>query len=319
MFNNFAKIFTGFSILALVLTVFAQTSSSKEPATNPDSITLSASNMATLTAEVDGDSVGKVLSQIKKLKCDSQHPINLYLDTPGGSIQAGLVLIEGVSGLNCRVNTITMFAASMGFQIAQNLNDRLILRNGTLMSHHAKGAFQGEFGGQDPSQVDSRLNFWKSRLQELDEQTVRRTNGKQTLESYQSQYASELWMTGKQSVERGYADRVVTVKCDKTLDGVTNHQVEYMGVPVSFDLDLCPLNTEPQNIKIGLATNQGIVDSDDFVRRQGSFDAVCLVTNNDKKLCSLDTSMNLVKINQIKTDFLSQFVGKQRQIIPMTW
>lgn len=276
-------------IIALSVSVFcAKVTLSKEtPTVDSSVVVLTASNTLNLNAEVDGDSVGAILSAAKALKPKTpKEPIYLFLNTPGGSIQAGLELIEAFHGMDRPVNTVTMFAASMGFQIAQNLGDRLILRNGVLMSHRAKGGFQGEFGGQDPSQVESRYNFWKTRIQELDEQTVARTGGKQTLQSYQAQYAPELWLTGTQSVDRGYADRIVTVKCDKSLEGFTTQTFEFMGVPVSFDLDKCPLNTAPQNIKIG-----------------GGQDGPLLPQ----------------RINEIKRAFINSYLGKQHRVVPMTW
>ena len=174
----------------------------------------------------------------------------MFLNTPGGSIQSGLEMIEALQGIGRPINSITLFAASMGFQIAQNLDDRLILKNGVLMSHHAAGGFEGSFGGIRPNQVDSRYQLWLDRVKELDEQTVRRTNGKQTYESYTKEYDHEVWLTGSKSVEEGYADRIVKVKCDSSLSGVTTKHASFMGLDIAYDLDNCPINTSPMNIRV---------------------------------------------------------------------
>lgn len=241
----------------LVLVVLAPLSSlSKTTSENADTVVLTSANLLTLTSEVSGESVGVLISRATELdsKNKSGKPLYLYLNTPGGSIQSGLELIEALKGLGRPINTITSFAASMGFQIAQNLDTRYIIKNGILMSHRAAGQMQGSFGGPSPSQMESRYHLWLQRTIELDETTVSRTNGKQTLESYQNAYANELWLTGTQAVAGGYADRVIKVKCDSTLSGVSQHSVEYLGAQISYDLSDCPINTSPINIRIGQIT-----------------------------------------------------------------
>ena len=179
-----------------------------------------------------------------------------------------------------------MFAASMGFQIIQNLDDRLILKNGVMMSHRAAGGFEGSFGGTKPSQIDSRYQFWLDRVRELDEQTVSRTKNKQTYESYTKEYANEMWLTGTKSVQEGYSDEVVLVKCDSTISGTSKHSADFMGFQVSYELDNCPLNTAPMNVSMLLPKGQEV-----------------------------PTELK----NEIKNKFLSQFYNSQKQEIPMYW
>lgn len=292
------KLLIGFLVLAVtsLFTVSAGSEAKKD-----DLVVLSKDNVVVLSSEIRGESVGKVIAQVKAL--DSQpagnlknrfglggtkKPIYLFLNTPGGSIQAGLELIEALNGANRPIHTVILFAASMGFQITQNLGERHILKNGVLMSHRASGEFFGNFGGQRPSQLDSRYNLWISRMNELDTQTVKRTNGKQTLESYQKAYADELWMTGTQSVEGGYADNVVTVKCDESLDGVTTNTLSFFGLIITYDLDNCPINTSPMNVKVS-------------------------VPSEEKEKTSPD------KILEVKAKFLELFLNKQHSVVPMYW
>lgn len=254
------KLLLGLALTALFTMIPASLSSA---ATGQETVVFTSENTLVLNSEVNGDSVSKIIGSAKTLdaamtgatgakeKLTGKKPLYLFLSTPGGSIQSGLELIEAMHGLGRKVNTVTLFAASMGWQIVQNLDDRLILKSGVLMSHHAAGEFAGSFGGVSPSQVDSRYQLWLDRVRELDEQTVRRTNGKQTYESYTKAYDHEMWMTGSKAVDGGYADRVVTVKCDASLAGTTTYTISFMGFPVSYDLDNCPLNTSPQNVRIG--------------------------------------------------------------------
>lgn len=227
-----------------------------------DSIKLTSDNLIIFNQEVDGSSVGAAIQKAYELdeklthkskfgKEDHTTPLYLFLNTPGGSIQSGLELTEALKGLGRPVHTITAFAASMGFQIVQNMNDRLILKNGVLMSHHAVGQFQGEFGGSVRTQIENRSQLWLDRVRELDEQTVSRTGGKQTYKSYTEEYDHEMWDTGTKSVKEGYADRIVTVKCDKTLSGTTAHTADFLGMTINYELSNCPLNSAPMNVGMG--------------------------------------------------------------------
>lgn len=320
----------GLIVAAIVALSPSNSLSGEEPVV--ETVILSKSNVIVLNSEVNGESVGAVISQAKalaaeqnsgfrsKLGLSKKCNLKLFMNTPGGNIQSGLELVEALNGIGCQVDTITLFSASMGFQIVQNLGNRLILKNGVLMSHRAKGAFDGEFGGQAPSQIESRYTLWKSRLDELDNQTVSRTKGKQTLASYQKQYSSEMWLTGQQSVDQGYADKVVKVKCDSTLSGTTSHEAQVFIFHVKYDLDNCPINTSPMNVQIGFATNKGkTMNTTDFVNAGGEFGPNCLTesSSNKDKLCALDTSLNMEKIRELKTRFLDQFENKKSKIVPM--
>jgi len=257
-------------------------------------VTLTSKNLLVLSGEVDGETTSAVISRAKELcevsqvqKLFGKRPkLKLFINSPGGGIQPGLEMIEALRGTGCQIDTITTFAASMAFQIVQNLDDRLVLKNGVMMSHHAAGGFEGSFGGAKPSQLDSRYQFWLDRIRELDEQTVSRTKGKQTYESYLKEYDHEMWLTGTKSVQEGYSDEVVLVKCDSSIQGTSKHSLDFMGIAISYELDNCPLNTAPMNISMLLP--------------QGK---------------ELPTEIK----NEIKSKFLNQFYNSQKQEIPMYW
>jgi ATP-dependent Clp protease protease subunit len=273
----------------------------KAAAPEISAITLSADNLLILNTEVNGDSVSKVISQARKLCAASKKSglkgklglggepkrLKLFMNSPGGSIQSGLELNEALDGLGCKVDTVTLFSASMAWQIVQALGERYILKNGVMMSHRASGEFAGSFGGKSPSQIESRYALWMSRLTEMDAQTVSRTKGKQTLDSYQTAYSQEMWLTGRQSVDKGYSDEVVRAQCDETLTGVDTASIELFGFKISYDLDKCPLNTAPMNIRIA--------------------------TPDGKQIYSVTQEQ------EIKERFYQQFMSKQRQVVPMYW
>lgn len=282
------KFIAGLVAFALMAT-YPLSALSSQASKTPESVVLTSGNVVVLRSEVNGESAAEVIAKVRQLDAAlsgikeagfrQKRPIYLFLNTPGGSIQSGDEIIEAINGLGRPVHTITLFAASMGFALAQSLGDRLILKSGVLMSHHARGEFQGEFGGPQGSQVDNRYQLWLDRIKEFDELTVKRSSGKQTYETYTKQYDHEMWLTGTKAVEQGYADKVVTVKCDSSLNGVTTQHASFMGIDIAYDLDNCPLNTNPMNVRVGGGAGPVTTDA----------------------------------LTEIKTKFATQFMAKQKQ------
>lgn len=275
---------------------------------------LSSSNVLVLSTEVNSESVAKIMIEARKLDTSASRfmapaPLYLFLDTPGGSITDGLKLIDFLKGLKRPVHTITSFAASMGFQIAEQLETRYILPHGILMSHRARGEISGEFGGVSPNQMESRYALWSKIVAELDVATVKRTKGKQTLASYEQKYVPELWLTAGQSIEGGFADVITTARCDSSLDGTEAHEINFMGFKITYDTDKCPLNGGILNAKLSLSTNQGVMPYDDFVAKGGAFSAECLVlaATDNKRLCSNDTTLSHDKVKEVTGRFIDTF------------
>lgn len=294
---------------------------------NAKDIKLTADNTAVLRSSFNSQSVTELKKDLLKLNAQlkSGYPIYLVLYTPGGSIQKGLELFEFVKGLNRPVHTITIFAASMGFQTVQHLGERYILKYGVLMSHKARGGFQGEFGGTE-SQIDSRYGLWLRRVKMMDELTVKRTNGKQTIESYISAYAPELWLNGPEAVKGGYADAVAVVSCDISLLGEANQkEVEFrsMFFKVKAIFSGCPIVTSPLSVRAELLTNKGFMSVDEFLANNGKFGKKCneeateaskdyygnVVPAKPADLCAYDKGLTLDKIKKAveeKEQFLNR-------------
>lgn len=181
-------------------------------------VTLTKDNMLVMNDYFSGTSVANLAQQARKLdaKMPAKDPLFIVLNSGGGSIDAGIELIENLNRLNRPVHTITIFSASMAFQTVQGVKgQRLVQANGTLMSHKARGGFSGEF----PGQLDARYGYYLRRVQNLDKQVVGRTAGKHTLKTYASLIENEYWCDGEDCITQGFADKIVNASCDSSLNG----------------------------------------------------------------------------------------------------
>lgn len=217
-----------------------------EKAIAKEVVVLTKDNTIALNDTFLGDTVANLVKKAKELdsRVESNDPIYLILNSPGGSIDAGLEAIENLKSLRRPVKTISLFSASMGFQTVQGLGERLITSDGTLMSHKARGGFYGEF----PGQLDSRYGHYLKRVNRMNEVAANRTNGKHTLKSYNSLIENEFWCDGQDCISEGFADKLVSASCDKSLEGVYDviwYRGTFMGsvIEVIAKMDVCPMNT----------------------------------------------------------------------------
>lgn len=201
-------------------------------------ITLSAKTTVVIRGPISDESVAKASVEVLTLNTSlpKGKAIILFLDTPGGSISAGNSFIELVTGLGRPVVTVTAFAASMGYQIAQALSTRYILESGTLMSHRAA---IGGLSGQVPGEANSRLKWITTIVEEMETKTSRRVG--LSLAEYKELIRDELWLTGNEATSTGHADKVVRAKCDSTLQGTSVQNFNTMFGPVQVTLHNCPL------------------------------------------------------------------------------
>ena len=101
-----------------------------------------------LSDQVDDTSASLVVAQLLFLESqDSEKDISLYINSPGGSVTAGLAIYDTMKYIKCDVSTICVgMAASMGSFLLTGgtKGKRLALPNSEIMIHQPLGGAQGQ-------------------------------------------------------------------------------------------------------------------------------------------------------------------------------
>ena len=159
-----------------------------------------------LCEEVNDASASLVVAQLLYLESqDSEKEISLYINSPGGSITAGMAIYDTMQFIKCDVSTICVgMAASMGaFLLSSGTKGkRLALPNAEIMIHQPSGGTQGQATDMQ-IQVERMLKI-KQRLNEI----LAANTGK-PLETIKIDTERDNFMTAEEAQAYGLVDKVI--------------------------------------------------------------------------------------------------------------
>jgi ATP-dependent Clp protease, protease subunit len=138
---------------------------------------------------------------------DRNRDINMYINSPGGSVYAGLGIYDTIQYVTPDVATICIgMAASMGSVLlaAGSHGKRAALKHARIMMHQPSGAI----GGQ-ASDIEITVNEIRKLKRELYE-IVCHHSGK-TVEQVQNDFDRDYWLTAPEAKEYGLVDEVLLV------------------------------------------------------------------------------------------------------------
>lgn len=159
-----------------------------------------------LGEEVNDTTASLVVSQLLFLESeDPEKDINLYINSPGGSVTAGMAIYDTMQYVKCDVSTMCMgMAASMGaFLLAGGAKGkRLALPNAEIMIHQPSGGAQGqateiEIAAEHILRTKKRLN------------TILSENTGQSYETIAKDTERDNWLSAQEALEYGLIDKVV--------------------------------------------------------------------------------------------------------------
>ena len=146
---------------------------------------------------------------------DPGKDIQLYINSPGGSVTAGMAIYDTMQYIKCDVSTICLgMAASMGaFLLAGGTKGkRFALPNSTIMIHQPSGGAQGQ-----ATQIQIVADHIAKTKRTLNE--ILAANTGQPLEVVEKDTDRDNYMSAEEALAYGLIDGVVTHKQGKTVTG----------------------------------------------------------------------------------------------------
>ena len=158
-----------------------------------------------LTGEVNDASANAVIAQLIYLEGkDPTKDISLYINSPGGSVSAGLAIYDTMNYIKCDVSTICMgMAASMGaFLLSSGAKGkRFALPNAEVMIHQPLGGAQGQ--ASDIKIAAEHILRTKAKLNRILAENCGRP-----ISDLERDTDRDNWLTADQAKEYGLIDKV---------------------------------------------------------------------------------------------------------------
>ena len=159
-----------------------------------------------LTDEVNDTTASLVIAQLLYLEGqDPDKDISFYINSPGGSVTAGLAIFDTMQYIKCDVATITIgMAASMGAFLlsAGTKGKRMALPNAEIMIHQPSAGTQGQI--TDLAIHMRRLQTIKERMNRI----MSENTGK-SIEEITTACERDNFMSAQEALEFGLIDRVL--------------------------------------------------------------------------------------------------------------
>jgi ATP-dependent Clp protease protease subunit len=156
---------------------------------------------------VDDTIANQICAQLLLLSAeDSTRDINLYINSPGGSVTAGMAIFDTMELIECDVATWAMgLAASMGQFLlsAGTKGKRYALPHARILMH------QGSAGiGGTASDIKIQAEQWNLTKKEMAEITAEHTG--QSVDRINVDSDRDRWFTAKEALDYGFVDHIVS-------------------------------------------------------------------------------------------------------------
>ena len=158
-----------------------------------------------LVGTVTDEMAASIVAQMLHLDKESEEDIYLYINSPGGSVTAGLAIFDTMQYLKSKVSTICLgVAASMAAVILSGGEKgmRFALPNSEVMIHQPSGGAGGQ--AQDIIISAEHIGNTRQRLNRLLSE-----NTGQSLEKIANDTGRDYWMSAQEAKEYGVVDGVL--------------------------------------------------------------------------------------------------------------
>ena len=159
-----------------------------------------------LGEEVNETTASLVVAQLLFLESeDSTKDISLYINSPGGSVTAGMAIYDTMNYIKCDVSTICIgMAASMGAFLLSGgaKGKRFALPNAEIMIHQPLGGAQGQ-----ATEIEIAAQHILKTKKKLNE--IIAANCGKSVEEVEKATDRDNWMTAEEALEYGLIDKIV--------------------------------------------------------------------------------------------------------------
>ena len=160
-----------------------------------------------LGEEVNDVSASIIVAQLLFLEAeDPGKDIQLYINSPGGSVTAGMAIYDTMKYIKCDVSTICLgMAASMGAFLLSGgaKGKRFALPNAEIMIHQPSGGAQGQ-----ATEINIAAEHILKTRKKLNE--ILAANTGKPLETIERDTERDNYMSAQEAMEYGLIDRVIT-------------------------------------------------------------------------------------------------------------
>lgn len=160
-----------------------------------------------LGGPIDDHVANLIIAQLLYLEhTDSKKDISFYINTPGGSVTAGLAILDTMNHIKCDVSTVCVgIAASMGAVLlsAGTKGKRFVLPNSEVMIHQVMGGAEGQ-----ASDIEINAKHIIRTKENLTKILAQNTGKK--FEQVEKDADRDYWMTADEAKKYGIVDTIMT-------------------------------------------------------------------------------------------------------------
>ena len=163
------------------------------------------SRIIILNGEINDETASVIIGELLYLDAESNDDISLYINSPGGSISAGLAIYDTMNFIKSDVSTICLgMAASMGaFLLSSGTKGkRYILPNAEVMIHQPLGGVEGQ--ATDIKIAADHIVKIKNKLNKI---LVENTN--QDLKTIEKDTDRDNYLSAEEALSYGIVDKII--------------------------------------------------------------------------------------------------------------
>lgn len=162
-----------------------------------------------LSGEITDDKANLIVAQLLFLESENPNKdIFLYINSPGGSVSAGMAIYDTMNYIKPNVNTICLgIAASMGAVLLSSGAERIALPNSEVMIHQPLGGFKGQ-----ATDIDIHATHILRIKDKLNKILAKNTG--QKLKTIKNDTERDNYFTAEEAKKYGLIDKIIKNKGD---------------------------------------------------------------------------------------------------------